>query len=106
MHRQICVCLSVVCVTVALTSPARGQYGNPYELEPMQPYGGTSYDSYSAPRQSYDPWASERREQERLDLFRRRLAPIPPSPFDDGDAACDFMTGNAAAQQRCYESRR
>ena len=103
MHRQICVWLGVVCLTVALTSPARGQYGNPYELEPMQPYGGTGYDPLADHRERMDR-LYEREARQRA-LQNDYAKPPPPAPFSDYGAPCDFMTGNAAAQQRCYESR-
>lgn len=105
MHRQICVCLGVVCVTVALTTPVRGQYGNPYALEPMQPYDygepDTFMDDYYERKERTQRW------QDRRDALDDDYAqPLPPPPFSDYGAPCDFMTGNAAAQQRCYESRR
>ena len=65
MHRQICVCLGVVCVTVALTTPVRGQYGNPYALEPMQPYDygepDTFMDDYYERKDRTQRWQDRQR---------------------------------------------
>ena len=107
---------SILALILAITTTAHAQYGDPFSLEPLDPYDPL----YNSDSSDFMDDYYERRERTRARQQRQRELQEQPLPFfnlnepyDTQDALragerqnCDFMTGNPAAQALCYERLR